>query len=98
MEESEKSYPTEENLGKDCLFWEGVDTEPEKHMGMLAVGCFFPKAEMEGRLSCEGMIDDVCLFLKDGRPPKSLTQDQRDEIHGRMPFSDNRELPPGNII
>lgn len=33
-------------------------------MGQLAVGCFFPKFEMEGRTSCEGMIDDVCLFLK----------------------------------
>lgn len=91
------AYPSEGNLGKNCEFWQGVDLEPDKHMGVLAVGCFFPKAEMEGRLSCEGVIDDVCLLLKDGRQPKSLTDDQIAEIRHRIPFGDNRDLPPGDI-
>lgn len=93
----EKSYPTEQNLGKECLFWQGIVTQST--LGQLAVGCFFPKAEMEGRLSCEGMIDDVCLFLKDGRHPKSLSEAQIDEIRTRIPLStDNRDLPPGDIF
>lgn len=95
---SEKSYPTEQNLGKECSFWQGVDLRDTTDIGRLAVGCFFPKAEMEGRLSCEGIVDDVCLFLKDGRKPTSLTSEQIDEIRSRIPLiDDNRDLPPGDI-
>jgi hypothetical protein len=94
----EKFYPTEKDLGKDCIFWQSIDTESEKHVGVVAVGCFFPKAEMEGRLSCEGIIDDVCLYLKDGRIPKSLTEEQLSELQRRIPITDNREIPPGDII
>lgn len=90
-----KHYPAAENLGKNCEFWQGVDLDADKHLGVLAVGCFFPKAEMEGRLSCEGIIDDVCLFLKTGRQPRSLTAEQMDEIRHRIPLGDNRDIPPG---
>lgn len=94
---SEKFYPSEENLGKDCLYWQGLDGHTEQGIARVAIGCFFPKREMEGRVSCEGCIDDVCLFLKDGRRPRSLTQEQIDEIRTRIPNGDNRQLPPGDI-
>jgi hypothetical protein len=57
-------YPKEENLGFDCTFWD--------------MGCQFPKAEMLGRTSCEGIIDPVCIYLKDGKRVESmdLTEDQ----------------------
>lgn len=70
------------------MFWD---------LGRLA--CSFPKAEMEGRRSCEGVIDDVCLFLKDGRTPPSLSQQQIDEIRLRAPhLYDKSYIPPGDII
>lgn len=60
---TERFYPTEENLGENCQFWD--------FHGRFT-GCNFPKAEMEGRTSCEGIIDNVCLFLKNGRDPKNI--------------------------
>ena len=93
----ERFYPKEENLGKDCLYWQGLDTGGKHSLARFAIGCMFPKYEMEGRLSCEGIVDDVCLYLKDGRRPSSLSQDQIDEIRFRIPDGDNRNLPPGHI-
>lgn len=87
--EAEKFYPDEANLGKNCRFW---------NIGSTAMACAFPKAEMEGRRSCEGVIDDVCLYLKNGRRPKSLTEEQIREIKTRAPDSaDKSYLPPGDI-
>lgn len=86
---TEKSYPKEFNLGHDCMFWQGIDESVI--LGRVAMGCFFPKAELEGRLSCEGMIDDICLLLKDGRVPSRLTLDQINEIR----HLNNRDIPPG---
>jgi len=87
---SEHFYPKEENLGKNCRFWD---------MGMVALACGFPKAEMAGRRSCEGIIDDVCLFLKDGRHPASLTLAQIIEIKFKPPgLSDKSYLPPGDVV
>ena len=60
---SEKFYPSEENLGKNCQFW---------NLFGRFHGCNFPKAEMEGRTSCEGLIDDICLYLKDGRVTQNV--------------------------
>lgn len=57
----ERFYPTEANLGKNCRFWD---------LSGRFAGCNFPKVDMEGRTSCEGAIDEVCLYLKDGRLPK----------------------------
>lgn len=90
----EKYSPREENLGRNCGFWQGVS-----EAGRIAVGCCYPKAEMTGRLSCEGIVDDVCLYLKEGRRPQSLTEDQIREIRTRIPgFEENRRLPPGDIV
>jgi hypothetical protein len=83
----EHYYPKEENLGGNCSFWD---------LGRLA--CSFPKAEMEGRRSCEGIIDDVCLYLKNGRRPSSLTDEQILEIKTRAPDpADKSYLPPGDV-
>lgn len=90
---SETFYPKEENLGKTCSFWD-VNSEIPKE----SRGCTFPKAEMEGRTSCEGFIDDFCLFLKDGRSPPSLKEEQIIEIKTRIPGSSNRDLPPGESV
>lgn len=89
MAESDRFYPSEENLGKNCVFW--------NLFGRFA-GCNFPKAQMQGRTSCEGLIDDVCLFLKNGRPPSSLTEEQIKELKVRMPsFDEKTYIPPGQI-
>jgi len=87
--EGERFSPTEENLGQNCLYWRVV--------GGIASACRYPKAALEGRRSCEGIIDDVCLFVKDGRRPTSLSEDQIIEIKTRPPSADKFYLPPGNI-
>ncbi len=89
MAETEKFYPNEGNLEKECLFWD--------LKGRFA-GCNFPKAQMEGRTSCEGIIDDVCLLLKNGRRPSSLTEEQIKELQTRMPsFGEKTYIPPGDV-
>ena len=88
MNEVKKFYPKEDNLGNECLYW---NANPN------STGCAYPKVQLEERVSCEGIIDDVCLFVKDGRTPKSLTRKQRVEIQTRVPVSQsNRSLPPGD--
>lgn len=84
MVESARFNPSVDKFGKQCIHWS------------LQLGCTFPKAEMKGRRSCEGVIDDVCLYLKDGRVPKSLNQQQLLEIKTRIPGS-NLMIPPGDI-
>lgn len=85
MASSEKFYPKAENLGKNCKYWDNRE------------GCLYPKVEMEGRRSCEGVVDDVCLFIKDGRTPQSLTPDQILKIKIRIPDPNrNIDLPPGD--
>ena len=60
----EKFYPREENLGRDCIMW--------NLKGRFA-GCNYPKAELEGRTSCEGVIDRLCVdFLSEKRKPESM--------------------------
>ncbi len=89
LPEREVFYPKEENLGKSCMYW-----------GIVAIsGCNYPKVELQGRTSCEGIIDDVCLFIKDGREPLSLTPEQQIEIKTRIPGLDsNLNLPPGETV
>ncbi len=85
----EKFYPIEENLGKNCVFW--------CLGGQIA--CGFPKVNLEGRTKCEGMIDDVCLYIKDGRQPSSLTEEQIIELKTRAPgLLDKSYIPPGDIV
>jgi hypothetical protein len=87
MDPQETYPPSEENLGRECKFWA---------LGGLAV-CYYPKAEMHGRTSCEGIIDDVCLFLKDGRKPASLSEEQITELATRAPSLDTKAyIPPGD--
>ncbi|MBI2039863.1 hypothetical protein HYT18_02215 [Candidatus Microgenomates bacterium] len=89
MTELAKFYPSEQNLGKNCSFWD--------LKGRFA-GCNFPRVEMQGRTSCERMIDDVCLLLKDGRRPSSLTEEQIRELKLRIPkFDEKHYIPPGDI-
>ncbi|MBC7943141.1 hypothetical protein H7X68_01430 [Candidatus Saccharibacteria bacterium] len=85
----ESFNPEEKNLGKNCRYWD---------IGSVALTCAFPKVQLEGRRSCEGIIDDVCLFVKDGRPAKSLTLVQIIDIKFRMPDSDKSYLPPGDVV
>ena len=93
---TEKEYPSIPNLGKNCMFWKRdityVQDEQQK------TGCIYPKAELIGRTSCEGIIDDVCLFILCGRKPKSLTQEQIDKlILSRPSLTHEFEIPPGGI-
>ena len=83
---TERFYPKAENLGKPCKFWNNKG------------GCRFPKFEMEGRTSCEGVIDDICLWLKNGRTPTALTPKQMLEIKTRPPTKSKHHIPPGNIV
>lgn len=85
----EKFYPNEQNLGRNCNFWD---------LSGRYAGCNYPKVGLEGRTSCEGTIDDVCLFIKDGRKPPSLSEEQLRDIRFRPPrLGENPELPPGDI-
>lgn len=87
MPEVKKFYPNEENLGRECMFW---------NLSGFLRGCNFPRVEMQGRTSCEGTIDDVCLYLKDRIPPKSLTREQIIELKTRVPSFDQKPyIPPG---
>ncbi len=58
---TEKYYPKEANLGQGCSFW---------NLGNFAAECCYPKYELQGRTTCRGIIDDVCLYVKDGRQPQ----------------------------
>jgi hypothetical protein len=83
-------YPNEGNLGRNCLFWNLDETN---------LNCCYPKAELEGRRSCEGIVDDVCLYILERRIPKSLTEAERQEIRLRIPLESSSELlPPGDTV
>lgn len=86
----ETYYPSEENLDRNCVFWDAEGS----------CRCMLTKAELIGRTSCEGVVDDVCLFLKDGRRPSSLTQEQQLELRTRMPnLGGNKSyIPPGDTV
>ena len=88
--ESDRFYPKPENLGRECEFWS---------IGNMTVGCCFPNANIAGRTSCEGIVDDVCLFLKNGRRPASLSREQILYLKTRPPGLDNKAyIPPGGTI
>ncbi len=75
--------PSDENLGKNCIWWQNT--------------CVIPKAELLGRQSCEGIIDDVCLLRLNGREPASLTRVQVTEIQTNILYLNGKNLPPGDI-
>jgi hypothetical protein len=87
MQKPEGQYPNEDNLGKECLYW---------GLGGVATGCCFPKLELEGRQTCGGIIDDVCLYVKDGRPPGETSRMLLSGIKLSPP--DSSLLPPGEIV
>lgn len=56
------------------------------------------KEEMRGRRSCEGSIDNVCLYLKDRtQPPSGFTGEQLQELKTRIPRVEwgQWDIPPG---
>ena len=81
MEKRETYYPKVDNLGENCEFWDN------QH------GCWYPKAEMMGRMSCDGIIDPVCIYLKDGIKVEGfdLTEEQITELKTKAP-----EIRPRN--
>lgn len=87
MTQYEKVSPKEQNLGKNCIYWD---------LGGVATNCCFPKFELEGRTTCRGIIDDVCLYVKDGRTPGEFSQMLLNGIKTSIPNS--ALLPPGEIV
>ncbi len=87
MQDFEKNYPDEPNLGKDCQFWK---------LGGIATNCCFPKFELQGRTTCRGVIDNVCLQIKDGRQADDFTEMLLKGTKTAVPNSSL--LPPGDIV
>ena len=53
-----------------------------------------PSAEVAGRLSCEGVIDNICLFYVRGIVHESLSDQQHLQLKlGQLGWG--KELPPG---
>ncbi len=92
MPEQKKYYPSEKNLGQPCMFWNFKEGR--------YVGCNYPKLEMEGRTSCEGIIDPVCIYLLDrkilpGLPAQLLEDKSKLPKIGQkpeIPSSDNLDI------
>lgn len=85
---TERYYPSQEHIGQNCMYWQ---------LGGLSTGCCYPKAEVEGRRSCEGVVDDVCLYVLHGVDAPSLTDAQKIAINTRPPSHEAIEqLPPGD--
>lgn len=82
---TERFYPNEQNLNKNCRSWD---------LNGRFAGCNYPKAEMEGRTSCEGLVDDMCLWLKDGRRSPNI---QVEGLKLQPPkLGQKPHIPPGN--
>lgn len=87
MSNVEKYHPSEANIGEHCLYWK---------LGGIATNCCYPKLELNGRSTCNGVIDDVCLYMKDGRVPGDFSQLLLMGI--KTGPHDSSLLPPGEII
>lgn len=87
MPKSESYYPKEHNIGKDCLYWD---------LGGLATNCCYPMAELQDRTTCGGIVDDVCLYIKDGRTPSDFSKMLLVGVKTSMP--NGSLLPPGDIV
>jgi len=86
MTDKERFYPEKENLGRECKFWDNTS------------GCKFPKFEMEGRKSCEGIIDTVCLYLKARVQLGELTEAQLQLLKFSPPQEAKHYIPAGETI
>lgn len=90
MSEKVKHYPKIATLGLNCVFW-------SKGGNLNRVGCLNPNPKLQGRMSCEGIIDDVCIWQLTGRPPRSLTREQMQEVSKSLPsLIQGNRLPPGD--
>jgi hypothetical protein len=87
MIEPEKFYPNEQNMGKSCSYWE---------LGGIATNCCYPKHELQGRTTCGGVIDDVCLYVKNGREPSYFSKMLLEGV--KTSITDSSLLPPGDIV
>lgn len=88
MPEQKRFFPQEAHLGFYCKFWD--------IKGRFR-GCNYPKTEMCGRTSCEGIIDEMCLFLKDGRIPKSVSREVLGELKTQPPSLGTKHyIPPSS--
>lgn len=92
MEKEITHYPPlEENLGKNCQYW---DKEECTCAYVLSSRAGF--SQVAGRIACEGMIDDICLLRVQGRVALRLTMAENAELLARpATYLDNRKLPPG---
>lgn len=86
MANQERFYPGKETLGRECIFWNNTS------------GCWFPKFEIQGRRSCEGLIDTVCLYLKDRVQLGGLTEAQVRLLKFSPPQEAKHYVPAGEII
>ena len=84
--EREVFKPNVENLGKNCSYW-SIDERC----------CQYPKKEIFGRESCDGIVESYCLYYLTGRIPKSLSPEQVLELKTRVPVSP-LDIPPGDTI
>lgn len=82
---TDRYYPLPENVGENCAFWRNNQ-------------CTFPKVELQGRTSCEGVIDPPCIYVKDGivLPQLTLTEEQMRDLKTKP--VDSRTIPPGNNV
>lgn len=78
---AEKFYPREENLEKPCRFWS---------LDKPGFGCTFPKFELKDRVACEGIVDEVCLYIKDKRRPSNICDDDLIAIKINPPLEGSR--------
>ncbi len=88
--------PFEEHLGKDCMHWRGVGESKELGIGNAVRGCINEVHGLDGRKSCGGTIDDVCLYIVRGREPIGIAAAAIEAIKKRRPHDWSRRLPPGN--
>jgi hypothetical protein len=81
---STDNYPLPENMGENCMYW------------TLENGCAYPKYEVQGRRSCEGIIDDVCLFMRGKISELIHISPIEAQAMKTNPFPDATTLPPGD--
>ena len=89
MPESEKVYPLEENLGSSCRFW---------NLRGRFVGCNFPRANIKGRTSCEGMVDTMCVYLRIGKRIGNISEEVLRQLKLNPPTPGQKyDIPPGDF-
>jgi hypothetical protein len=82
---AEQKYPSDKNIGFDCLYWSNN------------AGCVYPKTELEGRRSCEGIIDNNCVYIIKGISIIAVSKEVSViKRNGPLHYS-SADIPPGNI-